>query len=208
LKARVVVFGAGGHSRVVADVVCAAGFELVGHLDEVKPEGEAVGARSVLGGALWLAANRGVLVALGIGSNAIRREVFELSRSANAALPAFVHPSAVVSPSAQLAEGVVVMPGAIINAGASIGVGAIINSGAVVEHDCVVGEFAHVSPNATMAGAAKLLANAHLGAAAAVLPGVEVGEGTDVGAGAVVVKALRARVVAAGVPARVLREKS
>jgi maltose O-acetyltransferase len=48
--------------------------------------------------------------------------------------------------------------------------------------------------------------NVWLGGGAIVCPGVTIGENTVVGAGAVVTKDLPAGVVAAGVPARVLRE--
>lgn len=206
---RVVVYGAGGHARVVADLAVRLGHDVVGLVDDLLPLGSVRGGYAVLGPAAWLHDKVGTIaVALGIGDNWIREATFQECLRAGVTCPAFVHPSASVAASARLSEGCVVMAGAVINAGAEVGPGVIINSGSVVEHDCRVGRFAHVSPNATLTGAASLGPFAHLGAGATVLPGVEVGEGSIVGAGAVVVSTVRAGVVAVGVPARVVRERT
>lgn len=57
-----------------------------------------------------------------------------------------------------------------------------------------------------LTGPVSIVANAWIGAGAIVCPGVSVGEDTIVGAGSVVTRSLPAGVVAAGSPARVLRE--
>ncbi len=206
----VVVYGGGGHSKVVIGIAQATrGVSIVGVLDDRLPPGTpAAGGLQVLGAMGWLRSveGGGVAVVLAIGNTEVRARVAARCREAGAALYTLVHPSAVVSPSARLGAGTVVMPLAVINADAAIGEGAIINSGAVVEHDCIVGDFAHVSPNAALGGAAQLGARSHLGLGAVILPGVGVGADTVVGAGAVVARPLPSGVVAAGVPARIQRQ--
>lgn len=205
---RVVVYGAGGHAKVVAYVVTCLGHEVIGLVDDLLPAGTVRGGLSVMGSGAWLhGRSEEVAVALGIGDNRIRNETFQTCRRLSIPCPSFVHPHATVAPSARLADGCIVMAGAIINPDAEIEAGAIINTAAVVEHDCRVGAFAHVSPNATLAGGVRVGAFAHVGAGASVIPGVEVGADTIVGAGAVVTKPVPARVVAVGVPARVIRER-
>jgi sugar O-acyltransferase (sialic acid O-acetyltransferase NeuD family) len=206
---RVVVYGAGGHARVVADVATCLGHDVIGLVDDLLPPGSLRGEYAVLGSSAWLRGKAGELaVALGIGDNKIREETFLECLRAGVACPAFVHPAATVAASARLSDGCIVMAGAIINPGAALDPGVIVNSGSVVEHDCQVGRFAHISPNATLTGAARLGAFAHLGAGATVLPGIEIGENSIIGAGAVVVTAVPAGVVAFGVPARVVRERT
>jgi hypothetical protein len=120
-----VVYGAGGHGRVVADAARAAELELMGFLDDGLPAGEQVLEWRVLGDASWLHGRHGVWVALGIGSNDVRRQVADKLQEMGAALATVVHPTAVVSPYAALGAGVVVFALAVVNVGARVGRGAI-----------------------------------------------------------------------------------
>jgi sugar O-acyltransferase (sialic acid O-acetyltransferase NeuD family) len=201
----VVVYGAGGHGRVVADAAQCAGFEVLGFLDDQSAVGAEVGSGRVLGGSGWWRGHPDVDVVLAVGDNSSRQRLgADLARDGRQALTV-VHPSAVVSGAASLGPGVVVLALAVVNTDAKIGAGAIVNSAAVVEHDVIVGNYAHVSPNSTLAGAAQLGDSSQLGAGACVLPGIAVGSRSVVGAGAVVTHDVPGGSVCAGVPARVLR---
>ena len=204
---KVVVYGASGHGKVVADIVLAAGQTVVGFADDRRTEGTAVGL-PILGSGEWLTQHRGEFdgVALGIGANDARAKVMERLLAANIKVIAAVHPTTVVARGAKIADGCAVMAGALINPDAVIERGAIINTGAIVEHDCRVGEFAHISPNATLAGTVTIGAFTHIGAGATVINNVNVGSGTVVGAGSVVISDIGSNVVAYGVPARLARE--
>lgn len=199
-----VVFGAGGHGKVVADILLASALPVAGFVDHRREVGATVFGLPVLGGPSWLSENR-ARVALGIGDNRSRAKIVEECEAAHAVLVSAIHPRAVVSPSARVDAGAVVMALAVINADAVVERGAIVNTAAVVEHDCVVGAFAHVSPNAAMAGGCRLGAFAQLGIGASMLPGTSVGEGTVVGGGALVAVDLPGHQVARGVPARPTR---
>ena len=204
---QIFVFGAGGHGKVVADILLAAKLPVRGFIDD-HPDprvGKLLGL-PVLAAEEWRrrhAKKKGTGVALGIGDNAARQRVAERCLSWGVSLVVAVHPSAAVARSAQLGPGTVVMAGAAINPEARLGAGVIVNTGAVVEHDCVVGDYAHISPNAALGGAARVGALSHLGLGVMVLPKVSVGSGTTVGAGAVVIRDLPDGVVAVGVPAKV-----
>jgi len=197
-----VVYGAGGHGRVVADAARAAGLEVLGFLDDGLAAGGQVLDWRVLGTADWLRGRTELAVALGIGANDVRRRVAEALARAGARLATVIHPTAVLSPYAQVGPGAVVFALAVLNPGARVGAGAIVNTGAIIEHDVEIGDFAHVASNATLAGAARLGAEALLGTGAAVLPERTIGDRSVVGAGAVVSRDVPADVVVAGVPAR------
>lgn len=206
----VVVYGAGGHGKVVADAASAAGLRVLGFVDDGpgRDPSRRVLDLPVLGDRRWLSSHAGerdFVVALGIGDNAVRAKVAEACVGAGVALATVVHPRATVSPSARLEAGVVVLAGAVVNPDAHIGRGAIINTASVIEHDVYIGEFAHISPNAAMGGAARVEALAHVGVGASLLPGVSVGARSVVGAGGVVARDVAGDTVAYGVPARAMR---
>ncbi len=208
-RERMVLIGAGGHAKVVADVVLRMGsYEMVGCLDDDPATwGRSVLDLPVLGGLDRLAALRdeGVdwcLVA--VGDNRARLALAGKAAALGYGFHVAIHPRAMVAPSARLGEGTVVASGAVINPDAVIGRHAIINTAAVVEHDNRLGDGVHVSPGAVLCGGVTVADRSQIGAGARVIPGVRIGADCIVGAGAVVVRDLPDRVVAVGVPARVI----
>lgn len=203
-----VVFGAGGHGKVVADVALAVGWRVAAFVDDaLEKAGTSIGGLPVARPDALAPELRGATVLLGIGDNALRARAVERLRAMGAAVaPAVVHPSAIVGRRARLGTGTVVMALVVINADARVEEGCILNSSCVVEHDCVVGAYAHISPNAALGGGVKVGAFAHVGLGASILPGVRVGEGARVGAGAVVIRDVPAGATVVGAPAREIRK--
>lgn len=211
---RVLVVGAGGHGRVVADLVRALGHDVVGYADadeaKLGQPVDAAGGSVVLtqdalvacveGGAAWPVPVDAI--ALGVGDNGARARVLALL--ARGALPPLVHPTAWVSASAHLGRGAVVLPGAVVHTQAEVGAGAIVNTRAVVEHDCRVGTAAHLSPGAILCGGVTVGDRSWVAAGAVVIPLCRVGADSIVGAGAVVIRDVPDGVTAVGNPARVV----
>ena len=211
---RFIVLGAGGHGRVVADLVRTLGYDVVGYADadvaRVGTPADAAGAEVVLTQTELLACTRGErpwpcgasAIALGIGNNAARaraRRAIDRTR-----LPALVHPRAWVSGTVRLGTGVVVLAGAVINTDARIGDGSIVNSRATIEHDCVLGADVHVSPGATLCGSVAVGERSWIGAGAVIIPGLRVARRSTVGAGAVVIRDVVSDATVVGNPARAL----
>jgi sugar O-acyltransferase (sialic acid O-acetyltransferase NeuD family) len=212
-QTRLVIWGAGGHGKVVADVARAAGYAVVGFVDAdpgklgsvVEPGGAAV----ILGEAslfesLGRAERPFDALAIAIGNNRARLQA-RARVSGRTPLPVLVHPSAVVSPSATLGEATVVMATAVINPAARVGAAVIVNTAAIIEHDCVVGDGVHLSPNATLAGEVCVGSSSWIGAGATVIQQVRVGQSSIVGAGTVVIRDVPDGVTVVGCPARVVR---
>ena len=199
----VVVYGAGGHGKVVSDVVLASGRILRGFIDDAAPKGTIVVGHPVLGNNGWLQDEPQSVVALGIGDNVTRRELAELLMSIGYTLGAFIHPQAWVSPSVSLGPGTVVMAGAIVNADAHLGKGVIVNSGAIVEHDCFIDDYAHIGPGSVLGGGVRVGREALIGAGSAVRPRCRIGHSALIGIQAAVVDQVSEGARVMGVPARV-----
>lgn len=195
----IILVGGGGHAKVVLDAIIATDTSVRGFVDD-RQSCPLAGVIERLGALHEI--DNDARRFLCIGDLATRRRVLANSAGACFAAPV-IHPSAVVSPSASIAEGVFVAPGAVINADARIEPHAIINSGAIVEHDCRVGENAHIAPGVVLGGGAVVGVDVLVGMGARVLPGVVLGNRSTLGAGAVAVHDLPQGETATGTPARV-----
>lgn len=208
---RVIGLGAGGHAKVLIDILRRAGdFEIVGLLDPARA-GEIIAGVPILGDDEQLHTMRisGVTAVFigvgGVGDNSIRMALYEKALAAKFDLVNAIHPTAIVAPSVKFGQGVAIMAGAILNPDVRIGDNVIINTGAIVEHDCEIGSHAHISPGAVLSGGVRVGLGAHVGVGATVRQYIQLGDGAIVGAGAVVVKDVPPRSVVVGVPARPTR---
>jgi len=204
---RTVIIGAGGHGKVVLEILRLAGrHNVVGFIDaDPFRVGEHVSGVPVLGGVNLLPKLRRQDIEaaiIAIGDNRARVGYMEYVAGAGLELTNAVHPSAVVSPSAKLGRGVVVAAAAVIGVDAQVDDLAIINTSAVVDHECHVGLAAHICPGALLAGLVRVGGGALVGMGARILPCLTVGEHAIIGAGAVVVEDVPPDVTVMGVPAK------
>jgi UDP-perosamine 4-acetyltransferase len=211
---KVLIWGGGGHGKVVADIARAMKMEVVGFADadssKLGKVVEAGGARVVVSqndlvakcreNALPSGAEK---IVLGVGDNAARGKCRQMVPAEF--LATVVHPSATVSPSARIEAGVVIMGSAVINASASIGAGSVVNTGAIVEHDCQLGVDVHVAPGAVLTGSVTVGARTLVGAGAVVIPSITIGSDATIGAGSVVLSAVGDGSTVAGNPAKLVK---
>jgi acetyltransferase EpsM len=201
------IVGAGGHARVIAEMLAKSGsYEDIAFLDDELSgyvDGHPV-AGKIDDLALLLQASD-IRVVIGIGDNHARKATESRIRRA---LPTYLtvrDPSAVVSSRAALGAGTVIMPNVVVNTGATVGQHVILNTSCSIDHDCVVEDFAHISPGAHLAGSVRVGEGTHVGTGVSVIPGIRIGCWSVIGAGSAVVRDVPDRVVAYGVPARVMR---
>jgi sugar O-acyltransferase (sialic acid O-acetyltransferase NeuD family) len=172
---------------------------------------EVLGTRDVL----RTVAHDAVIVA--IGDNARRAAICEgFARNgkpdatrdgalSGARLISACHPDASIGSTVEMGDGCMLSAGVVITPDVRLGRGVILNTRCSVDHHSVIGDFVHVGPGATIGANVVIGDRALIGLGASVMSGRLVGAGTIVGAGAVVTRDLPDRVVAMGVPARVVR---
>lgn len=195
----VIIVGAGGHARVIADIVRCRGDRVLGFLDDHTQAGTQ--DIPVLGTLKDYVNYPDACFIVGIGNAAIRRKVAQ--SMAGVAWYTAIHPSAVVSGmNVSIGQGTAVMAGAVINTGATIGEHCIINTASVVEHDNAIGEFSHISVGVKLAGTVTVGADTWVGIGAVVSNNLNICGGCTIGAGAVVVRSIPEPGTYVGVPAR------
>ncbi|MBX3733565.1 MAG: acetyltransferase [Verrucomicrobiae bacterium] len=210
----IVLWGATGQARVLADFLPELGFVIEALMDRDP------GVPSLLPGVPvfrvegafrdWLRARPtppAALVAIGGDRGGDRLGNQQWLRDVGCRLVTAIHPRAIVAATAQVGAGSQVLAGAVVGPGAALGEGVIVNTRAGVDHECRIGDGVHIAPGATLCGLVVVGALTFLGAGAVVLPRVRIGAGTVVGAGAVVTRDLPDNVVAYGQPARIIRTR-
>ena len=201
-KDALVILGAGGHGKVVADIAVRTGrYRTISFLDDAGP-GQCMGLPVAHGceGAFGLAATHEVFVA--IGDSGVRRRLMEALADRGAEIAALVHPDVVVGRGAVIGAGTVVMAGVVLNPDCRIGRGCIVNTCASVDHDCRIGDYVHVSVGARVTGSVTVGAGTWIGAGAVVNNGLRIAGSCTIGSGAVVVDDIEEAGTYVGVPAR------
>lgn len=194
----VILIGAGGHGKVVADILLCSGTPVRGFLD--SREGACAAGRPWLGHVEEYRRFRDAEFLIAVGDARARRRITQAMDGVR--WHTAVHPRAVVSSlDVEIGEGTVVMAGAMVNPGARIGRHCIVNTGAVVEHDNEIGDFVHVSVGACLCGGVRVGAGTWIGAGASVRNNVSVCENVMIGVGSVVVKDIIRPGTYMGVPA-------
>lgn len=200
MSKNVVVIGASGHGKVIADTIIKSGDKVVGFLDDGVDKGSLVAGIEVLGkiGDYKIFENCEFIIA--IGNPNIRRKI---ANDLPVKWYTAIHPSAVISSlEVEVGEGTVVMANAVINSSAKIGKHCIINTASIVEHDNKLGDYVHISPNSALAGGVSVGKMTHIGVGACVKNNVNIAPNCTIGAGAVVVKDISEIGTYIGVPAR------
>ena len=204
---RVIVWGAGGHGKVIVDALLASKTcSLVGILDD----DETKAGTTVLG--VLVSYSPGSLktfrqtldfdrVAIGIGDNYVRDRKFQQVKACGLESMNVIHPSAHISRFVELGVGITILAGAVINPGTVIEDNVCVNTAASVDHDNYLETSCHIFPHATLTGGVRVGKFAYVGSGAVITPNLVVNNYSQVGAGAVVLQDVAEGIVVAGVPA-------
>jgi sugar O-acyltransferase (sialic acid O-acetyltransferase NeuD family) len=208
-----VLIGAGGHAREVAELVEAVNAEcpthaVLGFLVEAGygSPGASVDGLPILGDLDWLATRAAeVEVICAVGAPNLRRRLAVEAEGRGARFASVVHPRAVIGRRVEIGAGVVVQAGCVITTAVRLGDHSHLNVGATVSHDCTLESYVTLGPGAHAAGGVLLEEGCEIGVGAVIHPRRRVGAWSMVGAGSVVIGDVPGDAVVAGVPAKVLR---
>ena len=201
-KKKIIIIGAGGHGKVVADIAKKNGYDEIKFLDDNYKEKENF-IYEVVGPTSDISKYKDydAFVAIGM-NNELRGKLIKKFEEEGLNIPTLVHPFTSIDETATIGKGTVVMAGAVINSSAKIGKGCIINTGSSVDHDNVIGDFVHISVGTHLAGTVKVGEYTFVGAGSTIINNINVTKDCMIGGGATVVKDIEESGTYIGVPAR------
>lgn len=201
----VVVVGAGGHAREIADIIGrSAAYEVLGFLADTAPAAHDPAASRYLGTVDRLA-DHATHYALAIGDSVARARVAARLDELGGQPITVVDPDSTIGSNVSLGVGTIVFPGVRITTDVRLGRHCHVNVNATVSHDCRLGDFVTVSPGSVVCGTVTLGDRTYVGANACIRQNITIGADVLVGAGAMVTRDLPNPGVYVGCPARVLR---
>lgn len=198
---KLVIIGASGHGKVVADIAAQKGYAFISFLDDDPAVKECAGYPVI--GVTEDAerfADSDFFVA--VGNAKIRARIQKQLIGKKLRIATLIHPHSVIAPDVRIGAGTVIMAGTVVNPGTVIGEGCIINTGATVDHDNVISDYVHISVGSHTAGTVHIGESTWLGAGAIVSNNISICGDCMIGAGAVVVRDITNTGTYVGVPAR------
>lgn len=195
---KILIYGAGGHGRVIADIARLNGYEEIVFYDDNQSIMESGGYKVQHN----LDHYEEYDFVIALGNNQLREKV---SKEYYNRLVTLIHPKAVIGNNVTVGKGSVVMAGAVINPGTKIGEGNIINTCCSIDHDNVIGDYNHLSVNSHTAGEVTMGDRNMLGIGSAVVNCLKLGSDCMIGAGAVVIRDILESGTYVGVPARKIK---
>lgn len=213
MKNKCVIIGAGGHAKVVIDIVRRSGKDIIGLTDVTIKEGNKFMGYPVLGNDdrlsdIYESGVHEAVMGIGhVGEPWIRNQIFQKAVEMGFTFPNLMHPAAVLSENIHYGEGNLFGAHCTVNADAVIGSLCIINTAAIIEHESVIGDGVHIAPHATVLGGGVIGKNTFVGAGSVILQGAHIGDNCIVGAGSIVLHDVEDSCIVVGNPGRVLRRR-
>ena len=203
MKDKLLIIGASGHGKVVADIALKMNrWQHISFLDDDENITSALGIKVVGKSADAFNYIKEYDIFVAVGNNVTRERIQEQLKIRGASVPVLVHPSVILGERVELGSGTVVMPGVVINCCTQIGKGCIVNTGATIDHDNVIEDYVHISPGVNIAGTVKVGKGTWLGIGSTVSNNVNITSCCKLGAGAVAVKDIIEPGTYVGVPVR------
>lgn len=201
-KEEIIVFGAGGHAKVVLDALKKqAKYQVLAIIDLPKQGQEYCGYK-VFASPEAVEGYQGKSFIVAIGDNTVRKRVFDDAVKIGLKPGTVIHPNACIAESSRIGQGTVVMAGVVVNSDARIDDNCIINTNASIDHDCIVGAHTHIAPGVNLAGCVHVGRECFLGIGSKAIPEIIIGDKVIAAAGSVIVKNFGDDISIKGVPAR------
>lgn len=196
-----ILYGAGGHAKVVCSCLEDNGIQVLGIFDD-NPNFIEFDNINVLGKYdKEKLPNENIIIS--IGANVTRKKI---SDKIEHKFGYVIHPSATIDRLTEIGEGSVIFHNSVIQRHVSIGKHVIVNTASSVDHDCKIEDFVHIAPNATLCGEVSVDMGTLIGAGSVIKQGVKIGKWCIIAVGAVIIRDVPDFSVVIGNPGRIIRK--
>lgn len=210
----IVIIGAGGHAKVIADIILKRKellnekLNIIGFLDDgyKNLKYTKIFDIPILGDTNLiekLEQEKKYNYIIGIGNNEIREKIS--SKFSNLNYYTAIHPKSIIGIDVIIEEGTVVMANTVVNSGTKIGKHCILNTGSIIEHDNNIEDYCHLSPNSTLCGTVKIGKNSWVGANSTIIQNRNIGENSMIGAGSVIIRDIPSNCTVVGNPGKIIK---
>lgn len=198
---KLIIIGAGGHGRVVADIaVKMAKWKSVSFLDDNEPD-KLFSGLNVIGpvsDALKYKNSADFIVAF--GDNYARRNIQSDMEKKKFSIVNLIHPNTVIGSGVSFGSGNVVTAGVVINPLTKIGNGCILNTSSSIDHDNLIDDFVHIGPGVHLAGSVQVGENSSLGTGSNVINNITICKNCIIGASTLIINDIREPGTYIGIP--------
>ncbi|MBM7540033.1 acetyltransferase [Amphibacillus cookii] len=208
------LIGGGGHCKSVLNSLYEnKEFDEIAIIDRQEKVGSFILGTPIIGTdedlpKLFSEGYKEAFVTIGsVGNPSLRVRLTKELKVIGFSLPNIVDETATVSTYSELSDGIYVGKQAVINADVKVGEGTIINSCALVEHECMIGDFVHLAPRSVLCGGVEVRDRTHIGANSVIRQQVTIGTDVMIGMGSVVLRHMKAGVIAYGNPCKEVSSK-
>ena len=197
------IIGAGGHCKVVIDIINEMGiYKIVGIYDDHKQGNvsniKIIGTLNDIKDAWyidwWIIA---------IGNDQVRNILDESYHNLHWCI--LIHPRSTVSKSAQIGPGSVICAGAVIQPDVRIGRHCIINTNCNIDHEATIANYCSICPGVTICGQVSIGEKTFVGANSTVIQNINIGNNCVIGAGTVIIRNVDNNLKLVGNPAKILK---
>lgn len=204
MSKKLVIIGAGGHGKVVANIAKLNGYDVIVFLDDDTGK-TMCGLYPIVGTSQDINQYKNNDFIVGIGNNVIRRNITLQLLKEHYNVVTLIHPTAVIDETVQMGKGSVVMANVVINADTIVGIGCIINTSSSVDHDCIIRDFVHVCPGCHIAGGVTIGDNTWIGVGSSIINNVNIIKDCMIGAGCVIINDILESGTYVGIPSKKIK---
>lgn len=207
MKNTLIIIGAGGHGKVVADIALKMNkWEEIYFLDNNDSLEFVLGIKVIGRTSDYKKYISHSDMFVAIGDNKVREKIMEEMEGFGVSIPILIHQSTNIGIGVNINIGTVLMAGAIVNSDTMIGKGCIINTGVNIDHETIISNYSHISPGANLAGNVHIGYRTWVGIGCTISNNINITKDCIIGAGSLVIKNINESGIYFGSPTNKIQE--
>lgn len=183
-------------------------WKIDGFIDDTEQlQGQVINDLPVLGDFAYLVNYSGNIAVTILDDPLVRRNLIsKIKKNINIKFPVVISPISTVSPFIEWGEGCIVTGAyTVLTVNIKLGDFVFVGARTGIGHDAIIGDYTSIFSGISIGGGVSIGSGCVIGSNSTILPKIKIGDGSIIGGGSVVTTDIPPRVVAAGVPAKIIR---